>query len=319
MNGPIRWFASNPVAANLMMVVMLVAGLFSIPIIQQQMFPELETHMIVVSVPYLGASPSEVEEGVCVRIEEELNGLSGIEKITSSSAEGACAVTVELLSDQPIDRSLSEIKNSVDSITTFPEETERPIVGHLEIQHNVLQVVLSGQAEERTLRYWGERLRDGMLALPGFTHVDLTNVRDFEISIEVSESSLRRYGLTFEEVANAVRRSSLDLPGGVPDVSVLFPKRAGAAASLNALWESHALPHQGEAIVCAADGFASEPVPLAALREGVLIHTLEGEPLPLGKGGPFRLMIPPDTPGVPSSCANVKSVVRIVMRETADG
>ena len=131
MNGPIRWFASNPVAANLMMVVMLVAGLFSIPIIQQQMFPELETHMVVVSVPYLGASPSEVEEGVCVRIEEELNGLSGIEKITSSSAEGACAVTVELLSDQPIDRSLSEIKNSVDSITTFPEETERPIVGHL--------------------------------------------------------------------------------------------------------------------------------------------------------------------------------------------
>ena len=215
MSGPIRWFASNPVAANLLMIVMLVAGLFSIPTIQQQMFPELETHMIVVSVPYLGASPSEVEEGVCIRIEEELNGLSGIEKMVSSSAEGACAVTLELLSDQPIDRSLSEIKNAVDRISTFPDETEKPIVSHLEIQHNVLQVVVSGPAEERTLRYWGEKLRDGLVALPGFTNVDLTNVRQFEVSIEVSESSLRRYGLTFEEVANAVRRSSLDLPGGV--------------------------------------------------------------------------------------------------------
>lgn len=215
MNGVIRWFASNPVAANLLMIMMLVAGLFSLPIIQQQMFPELETHMLVVSVPYLGASPSEVEEGVCIRIEEELNGLSGIEKMVSSSAEGACAVTVELLSDQSIDRSLSEVKNAVDRISTFPDETEKPIVSHLEIQHNVLQVVLSGPAEERTLRYWGEKLRDGLIALPGFTHVDLTNVRQFEVSIEVSESSLRRYGLTFEEVANAVRRSSLDLPGGV--------------------------------------------------------------------------------------------------------
>ena len=215
MNGAIRWFATNSVASNLLMIVMVVAGLFSIPIIQQQMFPELETHMVLVSVPYLGASPSEVEEGVCIRIEEELNGLSGIEKMTSSSAEGACAVTIELLSDQSIDRSLSEIKNAVDRISTFPDETEKPIVSHVDIQHNVLQAVLSGPAEERTLRYWGERVRDGLLTLPGFTHVDLTNVRGLEVSIEVSEFSLRRYGLTFEEVANAVRRSSLDLPGGV--------------------------------------------------------------------------------------------------------
>ncbi|MFP6640698.1 MAG: efflux RND transporter permease subunit, partial [Myxococcota bacterium] len=119
MNKVIRWFATNPVAANLLMIVMLLAGIFSLPIIQQQMFPELETHMIVVSVPYLGASPSEVEEGVCIRIEEELNGLSGIEKITSSSAEGACAVTVELISDEPVDRALSEVKNAVDSISTL--------------------------------------------------------------------------------------------------------------------------------------------------------------------------------------------------------
>ncbi|MAI80167.1 MAG: hypothetical protein CL917_14560 [Deltaproteobacteria bacterium] len=215
MNGPIRWFASNPVASNLLMIVMLVGGLFSIPTIQQQLFPELETQIIVVSVPYLGASPSEVEEAVCIRIEEQLNGVSGIEKMTSSSAEGACAVTVELLSDQPLERSLSEIKNAVDSISTFPEETEKPIVSHLDFQHNVLQVVLSGDGEERVLRYWGERVRDGLISEPGFTMVDLTNIRAYEISIEVSESSLRRYGLTFDQVAQAVRRSSLDLPGGV--------------------------------------------------------------------------------------------------------
>lgn len=117
-----------------------------------------------------------------------------------------------------------------------------------------------------------------------------------------------------------LRREDLQaLPGGIGDVSQLFPKRAGAAAQMQALCESLALPQHGSAVVCAADGFASDALPLSALRQGVLLHSLANAPLPADKGGPFRLMLPPDTPGAPSNCANVKCVVRIVIRGEAAG
>ena len=113
-----------------------------------------------------------------------------------------------------------------------------------------------------------------------------------------------------------VQRDDLaGLPGGIDDVAEMFPKRAGAAARLSELWKSVELPDEGAAVICAWDGFASEPVPLHALRQGVLIHTLAGEPLPKDKGGPFRLMIPDGVPDAPSSCANVKGVVRIVVKD----
>jgi G3E family GTPase len=110
------------------------------------------------------------------------------------------------------------------------------------------------------------------------------------------------------------RERLLALPGGIPDVAPLFPKRAGSAARLEALWDALGLPASGFAVVCAADGFASEPVALEALRQGVLLHSLAGEPLGAEQGGPFRLLIPADVPGAPSACANVKAVTRIVLR-----
>ncbi|MCS5637170.1 MAG: efflux RND transporter permease subunit, partial [Myxococcota bacterium] len=215
MRGIIAWFAENTVAANLLMILVLAAGIVGLPSIKQQTFPDLDVDVIQIGVPYLGASPSEVEEGVCIRIEEELQGVEGIDQMTSSAAEGACGVTVEILTGYPVDRALAEIKNKVDSIATFPEETEKPIINHLAMRHNTLQIALSGNASERALRSYGEKIRDGILTLPDVTQVDLSSVRAYEISIEVSESSLRRYSLTFDEVAQAIRRSSLDLPGGV--------------------------------------------------------------------------------------------------------
>ena len=214
MTRAIAWFAENSVAANLLMVLVLCAGIVGLPSIKQQTFPDINVDVIQIGVPYLGASPSEVEEGVCIRIEEELQGIAGIDQMTSSSAEGACGVTIEILTGHPVDRALAEIKNAVDSISTFPAETEKPIVNHLAIRRNTLQVALSGDASERALRLYGEKIRDGLLSLPNVTQVDLSSVRAYEISIEVSEASLRRYALTFDEVARAIRRSSLDLPGG---------------------------------------------------------------------------------------------------------
>ncbi|MBW2243882.1 MAG: efflux RND transporter permease subunit [Deltaproteobacteria bacterium] len=214
MKGVIAWFAKNTVAANLLMMLCIAGGLAAIPAIQQKTFPDINIEIIQIAVPYLGAAPEEVEEGVCIRIEEEIYGIEGVERITSSAAEGACGVTAELLDGYPTDRALAEIKNAVDSISTFPAETEKPIISHFSMKRNALQLVVSGDASERALRVWGEHVRDEISALPGVTQVELTGARDYEVSIEVPEHALRRHGLTFDQVVAAVRRSSLDLPGG---------------------------------------------------------------------------------------------------------
>jgi len=214
MNGAIAWFARNHVAANLLMALMVIGGLVSLPNIQQRTFPDIQVDVIAINVVYLGAAPEEVEQGVCIRIEEEIYGITGIEKLTSSAAEGACGVSAELISGYPIDRALSEIKNAVDGITTFPDETEKPIVSHVEVRRTVLQIAMSADTSERSLKVFGERIRDSISSLPNVTQVELKNTRDYEVSIEVSEETLRRHGLTFDEIVAAVRRGSLDRPGG---------------------------------------------------------------------------------------------------------
>ncbi len=214
MTRMIGWFARNPVAANLLMFLCVAGGLAAIPIIQQKTFPDMTVEIVQISVPYLGAAPEEVEQGVCVRIEEEIHGIEGVEQIHSSAAEGRCGVTAELVEGFSVDRALAEIKSSVDGITTFPAETEKPVINHFSTRRNALQLAVSGNAGERALRVWGERIRDEISALPGVTQVELSGARDYEVSIEVPEEALRRHGLTFDEVVRAVRNSSLDLPGG---------------------------------------------------------------------------------------------------------
>jgi multidrug efflux pump subunit AcrB len=214
VKGTIAWFATNHVAANLLMMLMVVGGIAALPAIQQKSFPDIDVDVVSVGVTYLGAAPEEVEAGVCIRIEEKIQGIDGIERISSSAAEGACGVTAELVAGYPVDRALGEIKNAVDAITTFPEDTEQPIVSYFQTRRNALQIALYGDVSERTLKVFGERVRDGIAALPNVTQVELTGVRPYEISIEVSEETLRRHGLTLEQVSAAVRRGSLDRPGG---------------------------------------------------------------------------------------------------------
>jgi multidrug efflux pump subunit AcrB len=170
--------------------------------------------MIRITVEYLGAAPEEVEQGVCIRIEEEIEGIDGIDKIRSSAIEGACAVIVELLSGADESQVLDDVKARVDAIDTFPDETEKPVIAKVTLQRAVADVAISGDVDERALKALAERVRDEILTLPGITQTELRLVRPFEISIEVSEESLRRHGLRFDDVVQAVRSSSLDLPGG---------------------------------------------------------------------------------------------------------
>ncbi|MFC2164683.1 efflux RND transporter permease subunit [Acidobacteriota bacterium] len=214
MGGILGWFAKNSVAANLILIFIAVSGLITLSNIKQEVFPELSIDVITVTVPYLGAAPEEVEEAVCVRIEEEIQSLEGIKRIRSRASEGLGAVSIELLPGTDVRKLLDDVKARVDAIDTFPEETEKPIIQELLNRRQVINIAVSGDTDEKALKVLSEQLREDILLLPGITQAEVANVRPYEISIEVSENALRRFDLTFDEVARAIRRSSLDLPGG---------------------------------------------------------------------------------------------------------
>ena len=212
--GPLAWFAANHVATNLLMFALLFAGALSLMSVTIEVFPEIDTDTVTVTVPYLGATPAEAEEGVCVRVEEAIVSIEGIERIRSIAQEGAGVVIAELEENADDRKVLDDIKAAVDRIETFPAETEKPIVAESDNKREVLTVVLHGQASERTLKALAEQARDELTALGEISQVEVAGVRNYEISIEVSEASLRRHGLSFSQVADAVRRSSIDLPAG---------------------------------------------------------------------------------------------------------
>jgi multidrug efflux pump subunit AcrB len=214
MKSAIAWFANNHIAANLLLVLIVLSGLVAIPNMPQKSFPDIDVPIINVTVAYLGAAPEEVEQGVCIRIEEELEGIDGIEKISSGAYEGACRVTIELFEDADSSLALDEVKSRIDAIITFPVETEKPVISLLSPVRPVMELSITGPNDEKMLKVLGQQVRDEIAALPGVTQVSLQNTRPYEISIEVSEASLQRNGLSFQQVAQIVRARSLDLPGG---------------------------------------------------------------------------------------------------------
>ena len=214
MNAAVAWFAKNYVAANLLMALLVVGGLFTIPQIKEEIFPEINLPVVSVSVEYPGASPEEVEQAICVRIEQELRGLQGVKHIHSNASEGVGSVSIEMLAGEDVRRRIDDIRTRVDSITTFPDEARKPLIQQMEVRFQVLDVAISGSVDEHTLRRLGEQARDEISALPGVTDVELVWARPYEIAIEVSRDDLERYDFTFDDLERAVQRSSLDLPGG---------------------------------------------------------------------------------------------------------
>ncbi len=212
--GIVPWFARNGVAANLLMIIIIVSGALTIPFLKKEIFPEYAVDIVTVQVRYLGAAPEEVEEGVCVRVEEAIQDLDGIKQIRATAAEGVGSVTIEVIPGYDTRKLLDDVKARVDAIDTFPAETEKPTVQEITNRFQVVNVSVSGDADAVTLKRLGEQVRDEIMDLPGVTQAELVNAPPYEISIEVSEEAMRRYGLTFDEVAFAVRRSSFDLPGG---------------------------------------------------------------------------------------------------------
>jgi multidrug efflux pump subunit AcrB len=258
----IAWFARNPVAANLLAALIIVGGAISLISVRQEVFPEFSLDLITISVEYLGAAPEEVEEGVNVRLEEAIQGLDGVKKITSVASEGIGIVSVELLLEADSGRVLDDVKARVDAIDTFPAETEKPVIRELTNRRQVIGVAVSGSTDEGSLRHLSEQVRDELTALPEITLVELASVRPFEVSIDVSEATLRRWNLTFDHVAEAVRRSSLDLPGG----SV---KTAGGEILLRTKGQAHrAAQFEQLVVLTRPDGTHLRLGEIATIRDG---------------------------------------------------
>ena len=212
--GLIAWFASNHVAANLLMFLIVSFGLVSAASIRKQTTPDFELNNVQVTVAYPGAAPQEVEEGVVIKIEEAIQDLDGIVEINSVASEGSGSVTAEVSTNADMIQVLSEIKTRVDAIQTFPGLAEKPVIFKQEVPIHVVFVSVYGDLDDFARKTIAQQVRDELMAIPSVNQVQYLGERDYEISIEVPEVVLRQYGLTMSEISEAIRQSSLDMPGG---------------------------------------------------------------------------------------------------------
>jgi len=209
-----KWSINNRVTVNLVMIFIFVAGAITVSNMRRELFPQFALDFINVTVPYPGASPEEIEEGICVKIEEKLKGIEGISRIISAANEGSGSVTVELESSADAKSALDDIKKEVDRIDTFPTESEKPIVTEIVKRDPTVSVAVYGDVSERLLREVAEKIRDDLIDTESISLVDLIGVREYEISVEVSEENLTRYSISFDHVVRAIKSGSIDLPGG---------------------------------------------------------------------------------------------------------
>ncbi|WP_149304084.1 efflux RND transporter permease subunit [Pareuzebyella sediminis] len=212
--GAIAYMAKNSIATNLLMLILLGGGLFTMYTIQKEVFPEFQLDFVDVSVAYPGASPAEVEQGVLQPVEEAVRGVQGIKEIVSEAREGSGEISIELIAGSERMKAFQDIDQAINRIRTFPDDIERPEVRLQSRQRDVLQIGLYGDADVWTLRQLAERLRTILLSNPAITQVELGNVPDYETRIEIPRSNLQKYNLTLGQVANIIRQSSNDVPAG---------------------------------------------------------------------------------------------------------
>ena len=213
MKNIIRWFILNTVAANLLMVFIIIAGIFTLSRLRMEVFPDITIPIINVSVVYPGASPEDIEESICVKVEEQVQGINGLKRITSSSNEGYGSINIEVENGYDIDEVKDEVKAQVDAIISFPDDAEKATIKSFDGQPEVITIAVHGYVDEVSLLNIAEKVRDEVSELPNITQTRLGK-KPREISIEVSEKTLQKYGISFDYIANKIRTSSMDVPGG---------------------------------------------------------------------------------------------------------
>ena len=229
----IAWFARNGVAANLLMLSVMVAGIWTLANdkIPLEVFQDMPSRFISVNVPYPASSPDETEETIVLKIEEALQPVGGIKHLNSTASSSGGAVFIEVNEDSDPREVMEDVKIRVDAIPNFPALAEKPIIQLDDSFHSVITVVLSAEMAEKDLKRLAEQTRDELSALPGISHAEIAGVRNEEIAIEIPEATLRKYNLSLETISQAIQQSAIDLPAGVVqteagDVSIRTRGRA---------------------------------------------------------------------------------------------
>jgi HAE1 family hydrophobic/amphiphilic exporter-1 len=221
MNNLIRWAVRNSPGMNTLMVALLVIGGFCLSSMRREEFPEFELERIVIAVPYPGASPEEVEEGICLKIEEAVRSVDGIKKQFTVAAEGMGNVVLELESSvDDVQRVLNEVRSAIDRIPSLPEQAEDPEISQVTMRKPAIRLAVIGPESEDPdaelkLREVAELVRDDLLHLPSVTQANLMGTRAYQIDVEISEAKLRSHGLSLSRVADIIRCENLELPGGL--------------------------------------------------------------------------------------------------------
>jgi len=215
VNGLITWWAKNKVAANLLMVAIFIAGAMSFLRLEREVFPSANFNGANITVAWLGASPLEIEEQIILRIEEAVSDVDGVKHIDSTAREGIASINIEGIDTIDATRFLNEIKNRIDGISTLPQGAFPPVVTQWKNQSGAIYMALYGDYDERELNRLARDLRDEVAQLPDSSPlVNLWGSLKEEVSIEVSEEALQRYGITFDDIARAIRGSSLNVAAG---------------------------------------------------------------------------------------------------------
>ncbi len=214
MKGSVGWMASNPVAANLLMIILMIGGIIVASQVRREVFPYFELTVVTVSVTVSGATPEEMEKSVAQAIEEAVQGLDGVEETTAQITSGTATITIEGTDDVDGNILLQDVKAAVDRITTFPVDAESPIVSLASSRREAIELMVAGDVDAASLRYWAELLKEELIQDPAITQVELENVRDHEVWVEVTQDTLRRYGLTMEDVAKAIGVGAIQQGGG---------------------------------------------------------------------------------------------------------
>ncbi|MCY4555654.1 MAG: efflux RND transporter permease subunit [Chloroflexi bacterium] len=275
-SGPIAYMVGNSVGANLLMLGIVAAGLVSLTGLDQEAWPTLSFNMIEVSVAHPGATPEEIEESIVAKIEDQVASLEDVKTVRSVAAQGLALVSVELKAGSDIDRARNDIESAVGRIQSFPAGAERPHFKELTNRQSIMRLIVHGDVSERSLKEVAYQIEERLASLADVSDVETSAVRDYEISIEIPGRRLRALGLTLQDIAQAVRRSSLDISAGDIETGVSHVR----VRALGGRYDQHDFE---EIVVRASvDGESLRLGDIAEVRDGfqesALIVRYEGEP-----------------------------------------
>lgn len=217
--GPIAYMARNPLAANLLMVFFVGAGIWTMMNVQKEVYPEFQLDIVEISVVYPGAAPAEVEQGILLPVEEAVRGVQGIKEVVSTAEEGSGRISIELVAGTERMRAFQDIDQAIARIRTFPDEIEEPEIRLQTEQRSVMELGIYGGEDIWTLRIIAERLRDRLLSNPEVTQIEIGNVPEYVTHVEIPRNRLREYGLTLGQIAELIQQSSEDVPAGAVQAS----------------------------------------------------------------------------------------------------